>query len=127
MGNRNTVSCIPAGSYHLGRTVYFKHGYETFEVIDVPGRSRILFHPGNTEIDTCGCILLGLRRGILLAPDPDIMGQPRQWKQAVVASREAFRRFMTGLSPVDRADLMILWPPGYDPGPLLNPAPPPVA
>ena len=52
-------SCIPAGRYVLERTIYHKHGFPTFEVTGVPGRSRILIHPGNTEEDTAGCILVG--------------------------------------------------------------------
>jgi Family of unknown function (DUF5675) len=32
---------------------------ETFEVMNVPGHTGILFHTGNTDEDSEGCILLG--------------------------------------------------------------------
>jgi len=35
-----------------------KHG-QTFQVMDVPGRTGILFHAGNKVQDTEGCILVG--------------------------------------------------------------------
>lgn len=111
-GNARGVSCIPAGVYVLARTIYYRHGYETFEVTDVPGRSRILIHPGNTEEDTDGCILVGMRRGMLWVPDEDDPAHPLVRKQAVVASREAFRRFMEDMKDVDTATLTVEWGPG---------------
>jgi hypothetical protein len=107
--NQPAESCIPAGAYHLHRTIYRKHGYETFEVTVVPGRSRILIHPGNTEEDTQGCLLVGLRRGWLAVPDEDDPAHPVVRKRAVVASGEAFRRLMAELAVVDEAELTIAW------------------
>lgn len=49
---------IPAGKYTCVKTRYIKGGYDTFEIM-VPGHSRILFHKGNTEADSDGCVLLG--------------------------------------------------------------------
>ena len=37
----------------------------TFEVLDVPNRSGILFHMGNTVDDTKGCILVASYYGVL--------------------------------------------------------------
>lgn len=51
-------SCIPAGSYLCKRTRSPKF-LETFVVLEVPGRSHILFHAGNKPEDTSGCILVG--------------------------------------------------------------------
>jgi hypothetical protein len=51
-------SCIPEGRYVCERFTSGKHG-KTWMVKDVPGRSFILFHKGNTEEDSEGCILLG--------------------------------------------------------------------
>lgn len=54
--------CIPVGTYTC-RKVYNRKTAggtvipETFEVMDVPGRSGILFHVGNKLADTLGCIL----------------------------------------------------------------------
>lgn len=107
--NQRSESCIPSGTYVLRRTIYHKHGYETFEVTNVPGRSRILIHPANTEEDVMGCIGVGLRRGTLVVPDEDTPGNPLTEKRAVVASREAFARFMSTLSDTDEALLKIIW------------------
>lgn len=52
--------CIPAGVYTCRRSFYHKGGYEAFEVMDVPNRTRILIHKGNTIKDTEGCILVGM-------------------------------------------------------------------
>lgn len=56
---------IPPNVYTCQRTRYVKGGYETFEVTGVVGHSRLLFHAGNRETDSEGCILLGLRFGWL--------------------------------------------------------------
>jgi hypothetical protein len=64
LDNHPRTSCIPAGDYKCS-----PHGWEAhtafkfkrvWEVLDVPRRSAILFHAGNTHRDTHGCILVGL-------------------------------------------------------------------
>jgi hypothetical protein len=105
LGNRVGVSCIPPGLYLLRRTVYQKYGYETFEVTDVPGRTRILFHPGNTEEDTEGCILVGLSLGVLDVKDED--SGERAKKLAVLSSRKAFNFFMEKLAGKNEVELVI--------------------
>lgn len=107
--NKRGQSCIPAGIYALRRTIYYKHGYETFEVMNVPGRTRILIHPANTEEDVEGCIGVGLRRGTLVLPDEDSPTRARREKRAVLDSQEAFRRFMKQMIGVDTAALEIEW------------------
>ena len=52
-GNQKNISCIPQGIYPC----IFKG--ERYHVGDVPGRSGIEIHAGNTIKDTEGCILLG--------------------------------------------------------------------
>lgn len=81
LDNRQFVSSIPAGEYHCQRTHSQRFG-NTFEVRNVPGRSRILFHPGNTVEDTSGCVLLGRHFGSL------------QGRRAVLRSRDACRDFL---------------------------------
>ena len=56
---------IPAGRYRCVRTVYFRGNYDTYEVTGVLGHSRMLFHAGNVEADTEGCILVGQRFGLV--------------------------------------------------------------
>jgi hypothetical protein len=113
LDNARGRSCIPEGDYILHRTVYVKHGYETFEVTGVPGRARILIHPGSTEEDTMGCILVGLRRGkILVAKDEDT-GAANRFKEAVLESQVAFHHhFMPAMQGVDQAFLHVMWAAG---------------
>lgn len=51
-------ACIPEGTYNVIWKNHPKHGY-CFEVLNVPGRTGILFHAGNNITDTTGCILVG--------------------------------------------------------------------
>jgi hypothetical protein len=113
--NAPRISCIPAGLYALHRTTYYKHGYETFEVMGVPSRSRILIHPANTEEDLEGCIGVGLRRGKLRIARDEDTGEADVLKDAVVASKEGFRQLMEVMTPVDEATLEILWIGGLGP------------
>lgn len=47
---------VVRGPRHLcNRSFYNKGGYGTFEII-VPGHERVLFHKGNKETDSLGCI-----------------------------------------------------------------------
>lgn len=105
LGNRPNVSCIPAGTYLCRRSRYHAGGYDTFEITGVPNRSRILFHIGNTEEDTAGCILVGKRFGVLVRTDEDT-GRKAP-KLAVLDSRTAFREFMERLDGVSEFMLQI--------------------
>ena len=113
--NAPNESCIPAGTYKIHRTVYVKHGYETFEIAGVPNRTRILIHPGNSEEDTQGCILVGMRQGFVVVPVDEDTGAVNVKKRSVVASQEAFRRFMRALEGVDAATLEVSWGSGVGP------------
>ena len=92
--NEKNLSCIPAGTYLCKRVKTPKHG-ETFEVMEVPGRSAILFHSGKTEINTLGCILLGMEVGEINAQDDDTGIVEKQL--AILKSKEAFEKFMAVL------------------------------
>ncbi len=54
---------IPPGTYDCVRGLHhlFKvpNQFETFEVVDVPGHTSLLIHPGNYDNDSDGCILVG--------------------------------------------------------------------
>jgi hypothetical protein len=58
---------IPAGTYKVGlvNSPSFspKYGHEMLWVKDVPGFTGILIHCGNTDKDTAGCLLVGMRLG----------------------------------------------------------------
>ena len=60
--NSGPHPCIPEGTY-----VVIPHDSpahpQTWEITDVPNRTAILIHDGNTEHDTLGCICVGDRMG----------------------------------------------------------------
>ena len=56
--NLPKISCIPLGVYNTEPHNSADHP-NTWEVLNVPGRSNILIHNGNTEKDSEGCILVG--------------------------------------------------------------------
>jgi len=90
--NAQNISSIPAQQYIAERYNSPTYG-EVFRVNNVPGRSAILFHWGNYQRNTEGCILLGDR----------LLGGPR----GVGNSRIAFQRFMDALSGYKKANLTI--------------------
>ena len=74
---------VPPGDYDCKMTRFYKGGgIETYEITGVVGHDRLLFHSGNMETDSDGCVLLGQRFGLL-------KGRP-----AVLESRLAFGQFM---------------------------------
>ena len=93
--NETKISCIPVGRYRIKLHRSPRFGV-TYKIIDVPERSDILFHPGNTNKDTHGCILLGLQYGRLDA------------NSAVLASKSAFQKFMQLMGDVPEAELLVI-------------------
>lgn len=74
--NQKKISCIPSGTYTAKLRNSPKYG-DHWHIQDVPNRSLILIHHGNTINDIEGCILVGLSRG-------EVNGLP-----AVIQSRKA--------------------------------------
>tara|TARA_Y100000361_G_C11161612_1_gene347788 strand:- start:7990 stop:8454 length:465 start_codon:yes stop_codon:yes gene_type:complete len=65
LDNQRNISCIPAGQYDVRLRLARESAtrdYLHLLVKEVPNRSYILFHIGNTAKDTQGCILVGLKR-----------------------------------------------------------------
>ena len=93
--NQPNISCIPVGEYECKRVKSPKFG-NTFEVTNVPGRSHILFHKGNLQDDSYGCILVGGQYG-------NLRGKP-----GVLASRKGFSEFLEELAGVDFFQLTII-------------------
>ncbi len=78
--NRVNKSSIPAQQYTV--KPYSSQNYpDIYEIINVPDRSYVLFHPGNTVDNTAGCILLGESLGKL------------QGDRAVLNSGKTFNKF----------------------------------
>ena len=94
LGNRRNLSCIPVGEYVCERYSSSKYS-GTFIVTNVPDRSYILFHTGNTDEDTKGCILVAEEFGYL------------DKKVAVLSSRKGFNEFMRRMEGLDRFLLKI--------------------
>lgn len=92
--NKKNISSIPVGQYICSRVLSNKYN-ETFEVCDVEDRSNILFHWGNFDDNTQGCILVG--NGI-----SNIDG-----RKAVLQSKDTFKRFMRSMDHVDTFHLTI--------------------
>ena len=86
--NQRNISCIPRGDYVASRIKSPRFG-DTFEVLDVPGRTYILFHAGNTERNTKGCVLLGQYFGKL------------KGERAVLNSGNTFKAFLKRMKDVD--------------------------
>lgn len=97
LGNVQKRSCIPVGSYLCRRYSSAKYP-DTFEVTGVPGRTAILFHSGNTDDNTEGCILLG-----------ETLGKLRD-ARAILNSGATFRRFLAALASEDEARLRVRGP-----------------
>lgn len=57
-GNARNISCIPDGRYRVVKHNGAKYR-DVWRLEDVPGRTAILIHAGNTVKDTEGCILVG--------------------------------------------------------------------
>lgn len=68
-----------------------KDPFETFEVTNVPGHTGILFHQGNYNRDSNGCILLG----------------DGSTGNSVTNSRMAFNSFMNILKGIDSFTLTV--------------------
>jgi hypothetical protein len=88
-------SCIPAGTYLCKRVNSPKFG-DTFEVTGVTGRSAILFHKGNINDDTRGCILVGEQF------------EPVKGKDGIVASAKGFEEFKTLTAGLNEFELEIV-------------------
>jgi hypothetical protein len=56
---------LPDGSYTCVRGLHQLEGHPdpfmTFEIANVPGHSKILFHQGDWQTDSEGCVLLGMQ------------------------------------------------------------------
>jgi len=92
--NQKNISCIPEGRYRCKR--YESNTFSnTFKVVNVCGRSHILFHIGNKVSDVKGCIALGKYWDIL---DNELY---------VRDSKIAFGEFMEALKEVEEFQLII--------------------
>lgn len=111
LDNKAGESAIPAGRYKCVESVWHGGGeVPTFEITGVPGgRSRILFHYGNTEEDVKGCVVVGLDLAALTVGDEDAPGAPKRSKWGIVESRAAFAEFRRALAGVKEFEFEVVW------------------
>ena len=95
----NNLPKLPVGTYRCQRGMHSLHSrpqpFETFEVMDVPNHTGILFHPGNWQGDSNGCILLGR---VMTTSEQGAM---------LTNSRDTFHRFMLDLEGVEQFTLIV--------------------
>jgi hypothetical protein len=92
--NQRCISCIPEGTYRLRKRRSPRFGLH-LEVLDVPGRKYILFHPANDALrELRGCI----------APVTELVGPGIGSK-----SRQAMQKLMDLVTPIlDSGQLLTL-------------------
>lgn len=100
--NKTDMSCIPCGAYHCTREWFedFKTPHWGYRVHDVPGRTGIRIHRGNHagdktlgwKSDVLGCVLPGLRAGVMPATFKD--GRPPRDQEAAINSAVALDRLI---------------------------------
>lgn len=93
--NKQNVSCIPIGRYPLVLEYSPSKRQKLWTIKDVPDRSYVRIHRGNTVDDTEGCPLTGSTPGVL------------NGKRAVLGSRKAFIRFMSGMADEKEAEILV--------------------
>lgn len=90
---------LPPGAYRCERGIHSLHSnptpFETFEILNVPNCTGILFHVGNWNDDSNGCVLLGR---LSISSEKGSM---------IVGSRKTFERFLTELSDVSDFQLLV--------------------
>lgn len=92
--NKPNESCIPIQQYMCRRVLSPRFG-ETFMITDVPNRTNVLFHKGNTEDNTLGCVLLGQTVGKL------------KGQRAILNSGKSFDSFMIAMAGAQTFHLTI--------------------
>ena len=92
---------IPPGVYRCVRGSHRLHSgpaFDTFEVTGVAGHRGILFHVGNFNSDSEGCVLCGQKEAV----------DPNTGQTMITGSRVAFAAFMQRLEGEDEFTLTVV-------------------
>lgn len=93
------LPAIPEGVYTCQRGMHqlegMKEPFETFEIMNVPGHTGILFHVGNYNRDSSGCVLLG---SMIISDSAGDM---------ITGSSKTFQKFMQLQAPVEMFQLTV--------------------
>jgi len=92
--NKQNISSIPAQQYICQRYTSPKYP-DTFQILNVPDRDHVLFHAGNFDDDTKGCVLLAQHFG-------KIRGE-----RAVLNSGNTFKSFLAIMAGIKDFHLTI--------------------
>ena len=96
LNNREDESCIPSKQYLCKRIESPQFG-PTFEITDVEDRTHVLFHKGNLDDDTLGCVLVGE------------MFEPLGGEPGIQKSGKGYGEFMQRLEGENEFALNIMW------------------
>jgi hypothetical protein len=94
--NEQDVSCILHGLYKIARDT-FQGKYANYRIMDVPGRSNVEIHRGNTLADTRGCPLIGTSVMLKTGTEYAYLSE----------SAKAFEAWMVAMGGVESATLEI--------------------
>jgi len=83
--NKNDISCIPKGKYKCILAKYKDKG-DRWLVQDVPDRTGVFIHAGNTHNDILGCILPGSGIGYL-NEDRAVLGSANAVNELMVKTK----------------------------------------
>jgi len=95
LDNAPYKSCIPTGVYDVKLGRYNRGKYDAYEILNVPNRTHIKIHKGNTMDDVVGCIATGNELGCI----------KRKW--AVLNSGFTYIKFMDAMQGIENTSIVI--------------------
>lgn len=100
LGDGSYTSKLPNGNYTCvkgqHRLASMTSNFTTFEITDVPKCTGILFHVGNFNKDSEGCVLLGTT------------AEPDNNPPMITNSKLAFEKFMALQADIDSFNLIVI-------------------
>lgn len=83
-------TCIPYGTYQV--IMSFSNKFQKYlpELLNVPGFEGIRIHSGNSEVDSSGCILLGIKQENKVVQSKNILTKFIKLIEATVKKEKVF-------------------------------------